>query len=245
MPNIKLTLEYDGTRYHGWQRQPDRETIQGTLERAILAISGERVKLIGAGRTDAGAHALGQVANFKTRRRLSPAAWQRALNSLLPEDIRVSAAAKVDGRFHARYDAVEKTYTYRIRNHPTKRAIGRQYIWTVYPPLDPARMRRGAGHLTGRHDFTAFRAGGNRGPDSSVCRIRKLDITRTGDEIRMTLTADRFLHQMVRTIVGTLVEVGKAKRDPADVKRILDGRKREKAGQTAPARGLVLLRVKY
>ena len=148
-------------------------------------------------------------------------------------------------RFHARFDATGKTYLYRILNRPMKKAVGRQYRWTVFPPLDPARMRRGARHLKGRHDFTAFRAGGARQTGSSVCRIKKLEITKTGEEIRLTITADRFLHQMVRTIVGTLVEVGKSRRKPSEIRGILEGRDREKAGQTAPPQGLFLIKVRY
>ena len=246
MPNIRLTLEYDGTSYHGWQRQPRQVTIQGTLERAIQQICGEKVNVIGAGRTDAGVHAAGQVANFKTCSPLSGDTWPRALNRYLPDEISVLYADRVPDRFHSRYDAIEKTYEYRILNRRIRPAIGRQYQWVVYPPLQLAPMRRAAQWLRGRHDFSSFRAGGEKkGRKSNDCTLRELRVSRSGDEIRILFRGDRFLYQMVRTIVGTLVEVGKRKRHPSEVAKILALKNREKAGQTAPAHGLFLLKVHY
>jgi tRNA pseudouridine38-40 synthase len=246
MPNIKLTLEYDGTRYHGWQRQRSHPTLQGILEEKIKQLTGEPVKVFGAGRTDAGVHAIGQVANFKARARLDERAWQRALNSLLPEDIIVRKVEKVGEAFHARYDARSKIYRYCILNRPYRMAIGRQYCWVVYLPLDLARMRQAARTLFGRHDFSAFQAGSLlEKTRSAICTVKKLSVTRNRDEILLTIEADRFLHQMVRTIVGTVVEVGRGKRRPEEVREILRSRDRSRAGQTAPPQGLFLLEVKY
>ena len=246
MPNIKLTLEYDGTRYYGWQRQRSLPTLQGILEEKIKQLTNEPVKVIGAGRTDAGVHAIGQVANFKTRMRLDKQAWQRALNSLLPEDIIVWKVERKGEKFHARYDAHCKIYRYCILNRPFRTAIGRQYQWVVYPPLNLARMRKASRLLNGRHDFSAFQAGSAvEKTRSSVCTIQKLSISKRRGAILFTIEADRFLHQMVRTIVGTLVEVGKGKRSPEEVTTILRSKDRNRAGQTAPPQGLFLMEVKY
>ena len=246
MPNIKLTLEYDGTRYHGWQRQPAEATIQGVLEENLKRITGEKITVIGAGRTDAGVHAEGQAANFKTRARLSPLAWQKALNSLLPEDIVVRKAEPVSERFHARYSATGKIYRYHILNHPHRIAIRRQYQWVVYPTLNLSKMRAALRTLCGRHDFSAFQAGPVMKPTrSSICTIKRLSLSKTHDEILFTMEADRFLHQMARTIVGTVVEVGRGKRSPSEVMDILQSKDRSRAGQTAPPQGLFLIEVQY
>jgi tRNA pseudouridine38-40 synthase len=246
MSNLKLTLEYDGTHYHGWQRQPSLSTIQGILEEAVRKVAGEKVTVIGAGRTDAGVHALGQVANFKTKASLKPDAWQRALNSVLPEDIVVRQAEKVPERFHARYDATGKIYQYRILNRSFRSAILRKHQWVVYPSLKPVRMRVAARHLLGRHDFSAFQAGPvSDRKRSTICTVKKLTPACNGDEIFITIEADRFLHQMIRMIVGTLVEVGKGKRNPIDIRMILNSKDQSRAGQTAPPRGLFLMTVKY
>lgn len=246
MPNIKLTLEYDGTRYHGWQRQPAEATIQGVLEESLKKITGENSTVIGAGRTDAGVHATGQVANFKTRAGLSPSAWRNALNSLLPEDVVIRNAEPVSVRFHARYSATGKIYQYHILNHPHRIAIRRQYQWVVYPPLNLTKMRAALRALCGRHDFSAFQAGPIMKPTrSSICTIKRLSLSKTRDEILFTMEADRFLHQMARTIVGTIVEVGRGKRSPKELMEILQSKDRSHAGQTAPPQGLFLIAVHY
>jgi tRNA pseudouridine38-40 synthase len=246
MPNLKLVLEYDGTHYHGWQRQISLPTIQGILEEAIRKVADEKVTVIGAGRTDAGVHALGQVANFKTNSHLKPDTWQRALNSVLPEDIVVRHAVMVPDRFHARYDARGKTYQYRILNRSFQSAIQRKHQWVVYPPLKPVRMRAAAHLLRGRHDFSAFQAGSERDRKrAAVCNVKRLVLTRQGNEIYITIEADRFLHQMIRMIVGTMVEVGKGKRRPTEIRKILESKDQSQAGQTAPPQGLFLITVKY
>jgi tRNA pseudouridine38-40 synthase len=246
MPNIRLTLEYDGTRFFGWQRQPGRATLQGTLEAAVRRISGEKVNVIGAGRTDRGVHALGQVANFQARSQLSPKVWQQALNAVLPDDIIIVRASRALDAFHSRYHAVEKIYEYRILNRRIRCAIGHQYRWIVYPPLDVDRMRRAAKWLRERHDFSAFRGGGHQNAHRSpICWMKSVRMIRQGDEIRLIFRADRFLYQMVRALVGTLVEVGRRKRTAEDVRSILASKDRGRAGQTAPPRGLFLMKVLY
>lgn len=244
MANIKLVLEYDGYRYHGWQRQPNLPTIQGTIEDAILKITQRRVTVIGSGRTDAGVHAEGQVANFITKARLRPDEWTRALNSLLPDDVVVLSAQKVSDRFHARSSAIGKVYRYRILNRPHPPAIGRQYVWTVYSPLNLNRMRAAAKGLLGRHDFSAFRGSGPS-TRTAVCHIRHLDWVQRQQELVMTIEADHFLQQMVRTIVGTLVEVGKGRRHPRELEELVQKKDRRFSGPTAPPQGLSLIRVIY
>jgi tRNA pseudouridine38-40 synthase len=204
---IALWLEYDGTGYAGWQRQRDGRTIQGEIERAIAAVSGRAAAVIGAGRTDAGVHALAHPAHFKTSATLAPAAWLRALNRHLPRDIAVVRAARTADRFHARYAAIGKTYRYAIINRRTRAPLRERHAWTVYPPLAFAPMRRAAAAFVGRHDFGRFRASDPRGKNTraAVCTIERVTLRRNGDELTITVTADRFLHHMVRRIVGLLV----------------------------------------
>jgi len=251
MPNIKLVIEYDGSRYHGWQRQPNLPTVQGALEAAVATIARQRPTVIGAGRTDAGVHAQGQVANFKVNARLTADAWMRALNSLLPEDIVVVNAQKVSSRFHARFSAVGKIYRYRILNRRYPPAIGRQYVWTVYTALNTQRMKSAAKRLMGKHDFSSFRSsdpsedrtGGKK--RSGVCHIRRLELAKRGEHLVITIEADRFLQQMVRAIVGTLVEVGRGRLNPREISVLLQKKDRRFGGPTAPPQGLCLLKVFY
>jgi len=251
MPNFQLVLEYDGTRYHGWQRQPKLPTVQGAVEEAVAIVARKRIPVHGAGRTDAGVHAEGQVGHFKTKSRLPPDAWQRALNSLLPEDIVVRSVRVVPDRFHARFSAIGKVYRYRIINRRYAPAIGRQYVWTVYSPLNLRRMRSAASSLIGRHDFSSFqgsdpsrkRSGQKMG--TAICRVGRIELRQRRDEIDITIAADRFLQQMIRAIVGTLVEIGRGKRPPGDMKAILQRKDRRVGGPTAPPMGLCLLKVRY
>lgn len=244
MPNIKLILEYDGSRYYGWQRQPRQPTVQGSLEKALSRIANRRVMVVAAGRTDAGVHAEGQAAHFKTHSRLGPESWMCALNSLLPDDIVVMHAEGVSARFHARYSAIAKTYRYRILNRRNRSAIGRQYVWSVFTPLNTTRMRMAARELTGRHDFSSFQ-GGSSSSRTSICKMKSLSVVRRGQEVVITIEADRFLQHMIRTIVGTLVEVGRGRRDPSEMKILLKKKDRRLSGPTAPAKGLCLIGVKY
>jgi tRNA pseudouridine38-40 synthase len=244
VPNIKLVLEYTGTAYHGWQRQINSITVQGVIEEEIRTITKSMTNLIGAGRTDAGVHAKGQVANFRTTARLQPAAWQRALNSLLPVDISVVEAKQVSEKFHARFSARGKIYQYRILNRSYRSALDRLSVWHIPLRLNINAMKQAAKSLIGRHDFTAFQ--GSKGEaKTGQCKLKRLTIRRSEDRITVTIEADRFLQHMARTIVGTLVEVGRGKRKAQEMKQILQSRDRRLAGPTAPPQGLCLIEVKY
>jgi tRNA pseudouridine38-40 synthase len=266
---LRLTIEYDGTAYVGWQRQPEGVSIQGLLEDALAAFERGPVTVHGAGRTDAGVHALGQVASVRTRAAHDVATLQRALNAVLPLDVRVVVVEDAAPDFHARYDAISKTYEYRIVNAPYASAFEHRYVWHVPGALDVEAMRAGAAALVGRHDFAAFRALGgdaattertifaldlesgsdaNRGseqplrPENRASADRGL--TPVG-ALTLRVVGDGFLRHMVRTIAGTLVDVGLG-RWPADhVARILAGRDRAAAGRAAPPTGLFLVAVGY
>ena len=245
MRTIKLTIEYEGTNYQGWQIQPSGQTIQGVIQDRLKRLTGESSQLIGSGRTDAGVHALGQVAHFKTESRMDANTFQRALNSLLPEDIVIRRAEEVEVEFHARRSVRSKVYKYRILNRTTPPAIGRQYIWYVPQKLDLDEMKKATCSLVGEHDFSAFRSVGSS-IRSSVRNILRADWKRgKGGLLRFEIEATGFLKQMVRAIVGTLVEVGRGKIDAEGFREILESRDRRKAGPTAPARGLFLKEVKY
>lgn len=244
MPTFKLTIEYDGTAYAGWQRQPQQPTVQASIEAAIERVTRTPVAVIGAGRTDAGVHALGQVASFRTDERLQPEEWSRALNGLLPRDISVLAAERVADDFHARYDARGKLYEYRILNRRERSALERGRAWHVRKPLAIEPMREAAGLLVGRQDFSSFQ-GSPTDCDNPVCDLRRVDIWSEPPLIHLEVQADRFLRQMVRAIAGTLVEVGLGKRAPKSLKDILEAKDRRAAGVTAPACGLYLVRVDY
>ncbi|MCP9447268.1 MAG: tRNA pseudouridine(38-40) synthase TruA [Nitrospira sp.] len=244
MPVVKLILEYDGSAYSGWQRQPDRPTIQEALETAIERVAHIKVPVIGAGRTDAGVHALGQVASFRVERHLTPRDWVRALNAHLPDAIAVLDAEIMPDTFHARYSATGKLYEYHILNRPERPALDRLFCWHIRKPLDEADMGRAAASLIGEHDFSSFQTQPTDN-DDPVCRLKRLAVIRDGHRLRIEAYADRFLKQMVRSIVGTLVEVGSGKRPPEAVESILNARDRSSAGKTAPPNGLFLVRVDY
>ena len=244
MPTIKLILEYDGGAYAGWQRQPNRPTIQEAVETAIEGITQQKVPVIGAGRTDAGVHALGQVASFRIDRSMTPREWTRALNAHLPDAIVVQSATLVDDLFHARYSAKGKLYEYRLLNREERPALDRQYCWHIHKPLNDAAMNQAAMPLIGSYDFSSFQTQPTDN-DDPICRIQHLTVFRHGHELRIEVYADRFLKQMVRSIVGTLVEVGLAKRPPDSLTEILHARDRSAAGKTAPPQGLFLMRVDY
>lgn len=245
MKNFKLTIEYDGTDYHGWQRQKSVRTCQQEIEKAICTMTGRKIAVVGSGRTDAGVHALGQVASFKCATQLKPEEFLRGLNSLLPESIVIRSCEQVDQNFHARYDVKSKTYQYRILNRRLPAAIQRQYTWHIRQMLDLEAMDRAAGHLVGRHDFKAFEGTGS--PRSNAVRhvLRASFFRRDQDYLVFEIEADGFLRFMVRNLVGTLVEVGKGKISPQEFKEILASQDRSKAGATAPAQGLFLMEVKY
>ena len=245
LKNFKLIIEYDGTRYHGWQRQKEDATIQGEIEKALWIMTRDRVTLTGSGRTDAGVHALGQVANFRCDTNLEPDMFQRGLNSLLPDDIVIKVCRRVDDAFHARFDVVSKIYHYSIFNNPVPAAIKRQYAWSIRKKLDIEAMRLAASYIIGSHDFKAFEGSGS--PRAHTTRhVMTADWIET-DHRRLIfrIEADGFLRFMVRNIVGTLVDVGLGKTLPAEFNEILESKDRNMAGATAPAHGLCLMDVKY
>ncbi|MGB5421799.1 MAG: tRNA pseudouridine(38-40) synthase TruA [Desulfobacterales bacterium] len=246
LSNFKITIEYDGSGFHGWQRQKGHMTVQEEIENALHTVTRQKIAVIGSGRTDAGVHALGQVASFKCLTRLGPRTIQKALNSLLPDAIVIRDCKPVAPKFHARYDARCKTYRYRILNHPLAVAVGRQYAWHIRRPLDLDAMRRAAAILVGRHDFTAFEGAGS--PRSHAVRqVFKsiIDREEKAEFLAFNIAADGFLRFMVRNIVGTLVLVGSGKIGVADFEEILLSRERKRAGATAPPHGLFLMCVSY
>ena len=243
--NFKLTIEYDGGSYHGWQRQKNLRTIQGEIEKALMKMTDDKVTLTGSGRTDAGVHAFGQVANFHCDTALLPEVFYKGLNSLLPDDIVIKKCREVDEKFHARYDVKSKTYSYRILNCHTPAAIGRQYAWFIRKKLDLDAMQSSISYITGIHDFKAFEGTGS--PRSHTTRNvldAKLEQKDTNC-LYFEIEADGFLKHMVRNIVGTLVDTGLCKITPDDFKQILISKNRNKAGATAPPHGLFLMHVKY
>ncbi|MFM8551365.1 MAG: tRNA pseudouridine(38-40) synthase TruA [Nitrospiraceae bacterium] len=244
MATYKLTLEYDGTGYAGWQTQPGQATIQSTLEAALLCLTQEPIACVGAGRTDAGVHAQGQVVSFRSDRGLPLHEWRRGLNAHLPPDIAVQSVEIVADDFHARYKAKTKRYEYRILHQQERSALDRHQAWHIYGPLDLDKMREAAQLLVGRHDFSSFQ-GHPTDTKDPICNIERLDLLQEGPQIRIVFVADRFLKQMVRAIVGTLVEIGQSKRPPQAMKEILAAKDRRSAGYTAPAQGLYLVEVHY
>ena len=244
MINIKLTIEYEGTKYYGWQRQKGLLTIQGILEEKISQITQEKISLNGSGRTDSGVHALGQVANFKTNSSIPLPELPFILNRMLPLDIRIKKAEKVDNNFHARYSAVSKIYHYYVLNSNHLPIFLRNYVYCVYKNLNLEEMKKAGKFLQGEHDFTSFACSGSR-ISNWERTIKDINITRKGDIFCFHLEADAFLYKMVRTIVGTLLEVGKGNISYLEIKKILEAKNRKMAGKTVPAKGLFLMKVKY
>lgn len=243
--NFKLIIEYDGSSYHGWQRQKNRKTIQGEIEKAIMTITGKKIALTGSGRTDAGVHAFGQVANFYCDTEISPEVFQRGLNGLMPKDIIIKECNTVDEKFHARYDAKTKTYRYKILNRTIPAAICRQYAWFIKKKLDLDAMQSAILHIIGTNDFKAFEGAGS--PRSSTKRrVINAGLQQKEKEyLIFEIEANGFLRFMVRNIVGTLLDVGLCKITPDDFKKILLSKDRNLAGATAPPHGLFLMNVKY
>ncbi|MCC2641451.1 MAG: truA [Nitrospira sp.] len=244
MATFKIVLEYDGTGYAGWQRQLNVPTVQATVEEALAAVAHTGLTLIAAGRTDAGVHALGQVASFRTDRGLSHREWLRALNAHLPSDISALSVEQVPDEFHARYSARGKLYEYHLLNRSERAPLLRERAWLLYKPLDFAAMAEAAACLVGSHDFSSFQTAPTDN-ENPRCRLEQAELRRRGDLIILAFYADRFLKQMVRAMVGTLVEVGQGKRKAGSMHEVLEARKRAAAGRTAPAHGLYLVRVDY
>jgi len=245
MPRIKLTLEYDGSAYVGWQVQPNGRSIQGALKDALEKLLGEAVEPMSAGRTDAGVHALGQVACFDTSRVLPLKAYWRGLNGLLPEDIAVVDAVEAPADFDPRRWSLGKRYRYRVSNRRSRSPLRRRTHWEVFAPLEVGPMREAAAHLLGRHDFSAFRAADCEAKHP-VREVTSLTVEgQGGDEIILEVAGTAFLKHMVRNIAGSLVEVGRGKRAPGWMQEVLASRDRTRAGATAPAHGLTLVEVFY
>lgn len=245
MANYKIILQYEGTKYQGWQRQDSTEnTIQGKLERLLSKMCNEPVEIQGSGRTDAGVHAFGQVANFHCSREFSEAEILEYMNRYLPEDIGVIRAEQVPERFHSRLNAKGKTYCYRVMTGNIPHVFDRRYVYEHPEKLELDRMKKAAEYLIGTHDFKAFTSA-KRGKKSTIRTIKTIDIERLGDEIRFVYKGDGFLYHMVRILTGTLLEVGEGKRDWQDIPAVLESKDREKAGFLAPAKGLALMEVIY
>jgi len=242
MQNYLIVLSYDGTDYHGWQRQPKKRTIQGTLEDALARIAQKKVTVIGAGRTDAGVHALGQAANFKAALRLSEEELKKALNAILPDDIRVVELKKTAMEFHARRDAKAKVYQYRIFHGPEKNPFVFRYVLHWPYPLNLAHMRKAAGLFQRQGDFSGFSSNRLLYP---VRKVTRSEIKKKGDEIIFTIEASGFLRYMVRTIVGTIIEVGRGRVSLEQIEDIFREKQRTLSSPTAPAKGLCLMKVFY
>lgn len=260
--NVRLLIEYDGTNFHGWQKQANLPTIQGELEDALTRITKQPVKITGAGRTDSGVHAAGQAANFSSALRLDESSWVKAINSLLPPDIVIKNAEYVPTEFNARYNAKSKIYQYIILNSDQTSPFLRNFVWHVKQPLSISSMKDAAGYLTGKHDFSSFRAS-ECSAKSPVRTLDMLEITpQKGDRFIFpswvsqdknsslpffffTFEARSYLQHMVRNIVGTLIEVGRGRFKPSDIQDILNKKDRCCAGPIAPSHGLFLMEIRY
>jgi tRNA pseudouridine38-40 synthase len=245
MPRYKLTIEYDGTPFMGWQIQDDVPSVQGTLAAAIFAFTGEQVAVQGAGRTDTGVHALGQVAHVDLAKDWDGDTVRDAINfHLRPQSVAVLHAEQVDPTFDARFSATRRHYRYRIVNRRADLTLAQNRVWRVPRPLDAAAMQDAAQRLTGKHDFTTFRAAECQAK-SPLKTLDRLDVARDGDELSITASARSFLHHQVRSMVGSLVHVGEGKWTAGDLAAALEARDRTRCGQVAPPHGLYLVRVEY
>jgi len=241
---IAVGVEYDGGRYAGWQRQAEVPSIQAEVERALGVVADHGVEVTCGGRTDAGVHALGQVAHLDTHARRPMRGWALGANTVLPPDIAVLWAVEVPGDFHARYSALSRTYHYLIQNRAVRPALARHRACWIHEPLDAEAMHAAAQCLRGEHDFSAFRAAECQSR-TAVRRLDRVTVRRDGDRVTIEVTANAFLHHMVRNIAGTLIAVGRGDRPPGWVAEALAGRDRRAAGITAPAAGLYFLRIEY
>ncbi|MGM7703693.1 tRNA pseudouridine(38-40) synthase TruA [Pseudalkalibacillus sp. Hm43] len=238
-------LSYDGTAFSGYQVQPDQRTVQGTLDKVLQQMhKGEAVKTTASGRTDTGVHAVGQVFHFDTPLTIAPDAWKRALNTLLPDDIRLVSMKEVEPEFHARFDVVAKEYRYRILRSEDGDVFKRHHTYHFPYEIDVERMREAALFLLGEHDFTSFCSAKTEVVDK-VRIVHRLEIKETDDELVVSIEGNGFLYNMVRIIVGTLLEIGSCKKSPEDVPEMLAAKDRDVAGKTAPGHGLYLWKVRY
>jgi tRNA pseudouridine38-40 synthase len=244
MKNIKLTIEYDGTGYHGWQRQQNAPSVQAVIESALKKLTREDIKLVAAGRTDTGVHALGQVANFHTSANIPPEKYSYALNSILPDDIVIKHSVEVDRSFHSRFDARWRKYRYIIRNSRFPSALERNREWHIRGTLDRVAMQNCCSYLTGTHDFSVFMSSKSN-VENTVRTVMSTCLFKDGERIIFEITADGFLYNMVRIIVGTLVKAGRGEMAPDEMAELIKSGDRNKAGMTAPAHGLYLVEVHY
>lgn len=245
MVRLKCGIAYDGSDFSGYQIQPNSRTVQGALESALARIhKGRMIRVTASGRTDAGVHARGQVIHFDTDLDISPDGWRRAMNGALPEDVSVRWVSYTDPSFHARYDAVKKEYRFRVLNLEAPDVFRRRYTYWYPYRLDVTRMREGARALLGTHDFSSFCASGTD-VQNKERTVETLEILADGDEWVFRIVGDGFLYQMIRIIIGTLLEVGNERRHPQDIERILKVKDRRKAGPTVPGNGLILWKVTY
>lgn len=244
MKRVKLTVAYDGRNYCGWQVQPNGITVQEVLNQCLSEFTGENIETIGASRTDAGVHALGNVAVFDTEMRMPGDKFSFALNQRLPEDIRIQKSEEVDADFHPRYVKSQKTYEYRILNCRFPIPTERFYSHFTYIPLDVDKMKEAASYLIGEHDFKSF-CGTGAQVKTTVRTVKEIQIEKSGDRITIRITGEGFLYNMVRIIAGTLMDIGGGLYPPEKMKEILEAKDRKKAGPTAPARGLTLMKIQY
>lgn len=244
MKRIMLEVAYDGTNYCGWQIQPNGITIEEVLNKALTALLGEEIKVIGASRTDSGVHALGNVAVFDSDTRIPPGKICYALNQRLPEEIRIQSSKEVEAEFHPRYCNSKKTYEYKILNREFALPTNRLYSHFFYKPLDVSAMQKAAQYIVGTHDFKSFCSAGTNVIDT-VRTIYSLEVTKLEDTIRIRIKGNGFLYNMVRIIVGTLIKVGCGVYPPEQVAEIISSRDRSKAGPKAPANGLMLVGIEY
>ncbi len=244
MRNLKLTLAYDGTSFHGWQFQPGVPTLQGELERVIGQILDHEITTHGSGRTDAGVHAHGQVAHFLTEKAIDTDAFHRSVNALLPPEIRITSVEEMPLDFHARASARAKTYAYHVWRLPVVSPFHSRYVHSVWQHLDSDKIDQATCHFLGRHQFTSFSAASTSAKNHTR-EVYEAEWERSSEEWVFRIRANGFLQYMVRTIVGTLIEVGRGKINPDEIPQILEARDRQRAGETAPATGLHLVSVEY
>ena len=245
MRNIRLTIEYDGTDYFGWQIQKRKPTVQGEIKKVLERILEEKIKLIGAARTDSGVHALGQVANFKTRnKKLTTDSFIKALNSLLLPDIVIKEVREVSPNFHARYSAKSKIYRYHILNQSFPSALERRFSWHIPQTLHWKKIRKASRYFIGKYDFSPFSVTGSSRKNKQ-CTVKNFKIRKAKNLYILQIEADYFLYKMVRRIVGALIEVGREKIEPEYIRALLNGKASTLRAQTAPAHGLFLIKVKY
>ncbi|MDD6626976.1 MAG: tRNA pseudouridine(38-40) synthase TruA [Lachnospiraceae bacterium] len=244
MKRVMLTVAYDGTAYHGWQIQPNGETIEGILNRCLSETLGEKIEVIGASRTDSGVHAMGNIAVFDTDSPIPADKISYALNQRLPEDIKIQKSEEVASDFHPRHCESRKSYEYRIYCAPFPMPVKRLYAHYTYIPMDVERMRRGASYLVGKHDFKSF-CSAEAQVETTIRQVDSVEVVQEGQEIVIRVAGRGFLYNMVRIIAGTLMEVGRGHIAPEEVKTILEARDRQAAGPTAPACGLTLVKYEF